>query len=134
MKRTFFLFLGSLSSFCPSLLLSLSTCGGCRIWGSAARVAQLRGNFPDGCLRESELKMLFACLFLSNSEQRACMLETDVFYSKETQRSILPVRSGTCWRWWWWWWGGINELLEKKKKKVTLRFQHLHLSHPGLLV
>lgn len=53
------------------------------------------------------------------------------FYWKETQRSILPGRSGTCW------WGGINELPQKKKKKkegATLMFQQLRLSHAGSLV
>lgn len=61
--------------------------------GSGARVAQLRGNFPDSCLRESE--SIFGCLFVAiqnsvhvcerQDEQVRVLLKrnTKVYFTKE---------------------------------------------------
>lgn len=134
MKRTFFFlffFYALALSVCPSLLLSLSTGGGCRIWrgwGGHRSCGATQRQFSWRLLERKRKHLRLS--FLSNSEQRACMLETDqqvrVLFKGNTKayftREVWDMLVGGG--------GGINELTQKKKKKkeeATLMFQ-LHLS------
>lgn len=117
-KDFFFpLFLGlslcqSVRRCCFLYRLAVAVVSGWGAWGAALAWRNSEAIFLTAAWEKAKaslavfsLQFRTVCMYVRGKTSRYA------FYWKETQRSILPRRSGTCW------WGGINELTQKKKKE-----------------